>query len=309
VARWSFRHCRLVLGTAACLLTLGAFVGLSMGSQWSNGGYTAQGTAAQRAESAARQFAAGTPDLILYARSGLPVDSPEVVEQGRRLTELAARSPSVASALSYWNTGLGPLRAADGRGALLRIDLRGGESEAARTARTLVPALRAATPGLRLSANRPAWVNVTATDQAERDLLRSELFSLPVTFTVLVLAFGSLGATLVPVAIGATAASGALALLAVPGGAPPRPGRAGGRGAGDVHHRPSWPTRRPQGRGPTAPLCPPPTASATPPDSRCASSPEPEAGASPAWCSVRQRLRCSPAASPCPPTSHVWAVG
>ncbi|MFE1028975.1 MMPL family transporter [Streptomyces sp. NPDC058818] len=186
-----------------------------MGKSWSNGGYTAEGTAAQQAEAAARKFAAGTPDLLLYARSSRTVDSHEVAEEGRRLTELAARSPGVASAVSYWNTGLDPLRAADGRGALLRIDLKGGESEAARIARTLVPTLRAATSGLTLAVTGPAWVNVSATDQANRDLLRSELFSLPVTFLVLALAFGSLGATLVPLGIGVTAASGALAVLAV----------------------------------------------------------------------------------------------
>lgn len=215
VARWSFRHCWFVLGSAACLFALCAVVGVTVGTQWSNGGYSAEGTPAQRAEGAARRFAAGTPDLVLYVRSGRSVDSQDVAEQGRRLTERAARSSGVASALSYWNTGLDALRAADGRGALLRIDIKGGESEAARTARSLVPTLRAAAPGLRLSVSGSAWINVTATEQAERDLLRSELLSLPLTFMVLVLAFGSLGRTLVPVAIGAIAASGALAVLAV----------------------------------------------------------------------------------------------
>ncbi|WP_176709901.1 MMPL family transporter [Streptomyces sp. Wb2n-11] len=215
VARWSYRHCWWVLGSTACLLTLCAVVGLSTGGRWSNGGYVAEGTAAWRAETAARPFAASTPDLILYARPGRSVDVPDVAEQGRRVTELAARSPGVGVALSYWSAELGPLRSADGRGALLRIDLKGDDSEAARTARDLVPSLQAAAPGLNLAASGPAWVNVTATDQAQRDLLRSELFNLPLVLVVLVLAFGSLGASLVPMVIGATAASGALAVLTV----------------------------------------------------------------------------------------------
>ncbi|GGQ46328.1 MMPL family transporter [Streptomyces mutabilis] len=186
-----------------------------MGSRWSNGGYIAEDTAAWRAEAAARPFSASTPDLVMYARPGRSVDEPDVAEQGQRVTELAARSPGVGAALSYWTTGLGPLRTADGRGALLRIDLKGDDSQAARTARDLVPSLQAAAPGLKLAASGPAWVNVTATDQAQRDLLHSELFNLPLVLVVLVLAFSSLGATLVPVAIGATAASGALAVLAV----------------------------------------------------------------------------------------------
>ncbi|MEU0163489.1 MMPL family transporter [Streptomyces sp. NPDC006261] len=215
VARWSFRHCRSVLGAVAGLVLLLAGLGLGVGGEWSNGGYTADGTAAQRAESAARQFGAGTPDLVLYLRSGRPVDSPEAAVQGRQLTEVAAGTPGVGAALSYWSTGRAALRSDDGQGALLLVDLEGDESRAARTARALVPSLRAAAPGLDLAVSGPAWVNVTATEQAERDLMRSELFVLPVTFLVLALSFRSFSATLVPAAIGATAALGALALLAV----------------------------------------------------------------------------------------------
>ncbi|MFE9708437.1 MMPL family transporter [Streptomyces sp. NPDC005930] len=215
LARWSFRHWRGVLGSTACLLVVCAVVGFGAGGRWSNGGYVAEDTAAWRAERAARPFAASTPDLVLYARPGRSVDSPDVAKQGRQVTELAARSPGVAVALSYWSTGLGELRTADRRGALLRIDLEGDDSAAAGTARGLVPSLRAAAPELRLSVSGPAWVNVTATEQAQRDLWRSELFNLPLVLAVLVLAFGSLGATLVPMVIGATVAAGALAVLSV----------------------------------------------------------------------------------------------
>ncbi|MGB8939966.1 MAG: MMPL family transporter, partial [Streptomyces sp.] len=139
MARWSFRHCRSVLGAVAGLVVLLAGLGLGVGGEWSNGGYTADGTAAQRAESAARQFGAGTPDLVLHLRFGRPVDSPEAAAQGRQLTERAAATPGVGAALSYWNTGREPLRSDDGRGALLLVDLEGDESRAARTARALVP--------------------------------------------------------------------------------------------------------------------------------------------------------------------------
>ncbi|MFE0063385.1 MMPL family transporter, partial [Streptomyces sp. NPDC059003] len=215
IARWSFRHRRLVLVLASLVMALGVPVGIGMGDQWSTGGYTAEGTPAERAEVMAQKFGAGTPDLVLYARPGRSVDAPGVAERGRRLTALAADSPGVASAVSYWNTGLEPLRSADGRGALVRLDLKGDQSRAAGTARTLVPALRAAAPELGLSATGSAWINVSATDQAERDLVRSELLTLPLTFAVLVLAFGSLGATLAPLLIGGVAAAGSLAVLAL----------------------------------------------------------------------------------------------
>jgi RND superfamily putative drug exporter len=215
MARMSFRHCRLVMSLAALLIVTCAGVGFTAGGHWSNGGYTAERTAAQRAEAVAQKFGAGTADLVLYARPGRPVDSHDVAEQGRQVTELAQRTSGVSSALSYWTTGLEPLRSADGKGALLRIDLKGDQSQEARTARTLVPVLRAAAPRLALSATGPSWINVQATDQAEDDLLHSELLALPFIAAVLVLVFGSIGATLVPVLIGGVAVSGALAILAV----------------------------------------------------------------------------------------------
>ncbi|MEU3830066.1 MMPL family transporter [Streptomyces sp. NPDC029080] len=215
LARWSFRHRRSVLSLAALLIVACAAVGFSAGVRWSNGGYAAEGTAAERAEHMAQKFGAGTADLVLYARPGRAVDSRDVAAQGRQVTELAQRSPGVKSALSYWTTGLEPLRSADGRGALLRIDLKGDESQEARTASALVPALRAAAPRLALSATGQSWINVQGTAQAERDLFRSELLALPFIAAVLVLVFGSFGATLVPVLIGGLAVTGALAVLAV----------------------------------------------------------------------------------------------
>jgi RND superfamily putative drug exporter len=215
LARSSFRHRRLVLSLAALLISACAAVGFSAGDRWSNGGYTAEGTAAAQAEIMAQKFGAGTPDVVLYARPGRSVDDRDVAAQGRRVTELAQRSPGVATALSYWTTGLAPLRSADGKGALVRIDLKGDQSREARTARTLVPALRAAAPRLALSATGASWINVQATERAEEDLLRSELLALPFIAVVLVLVFGSIGATLVPVLIGGAAVSGALAVLAV----------------------------------------------------------------------------------------------
>ncbi|WP_142270892.1 MMPL family transporter [Streptomyces sp. NBC_00080] len=214
LARWSFRHRRSVLSLAVLLIVACAALGFGTGIRWSNGGYTAEDTAAERAEHMARKFGAGTADLVLYARPGRAVVSPDVAAQGRQVTELAQRSPGVRSALSYWTTGLEPLRSADGKGALLRIDLEGDESQEARTASTLVPALRAAAPRLALSATGPSWINVQGTTQAQHDLLRSELLALPFITAVLVLAFGSLGATLVPVLIGGLAVTGSLAALA-----------------------------------------------------------------------------------------------
>lgn len=214
LARWSFRHRRSVLSLAALLIVACAAVGLSAGVRWSNGGYAAEDTAAERAEHMAQKFGAGTADLVLYARPGRAVDSRDVAAQGRQVTELAQRSPGVRSALSYWTTGLEALRSADGRGALLRIDLKGDESQEARTAGTLVPALRAAVPRLALSATGRSWINVQGTAQAEHDLLRSELLALPFITAVLVLVFGSFGATLVPVLIGGLAVTGSLAVLA-----------------------------------------------------------------------------------------------
>jgi len=208
------RHRRMLLVGAMIVLVLAATVVAGARDRWSNGGFTATGTQAAEAERVAGRYGADAADLVLYVRADKPVEDPAVADVGRRLTTLVAERPGVADAQSYWSTGSTLLRSRDGLGALIRVDLTGTERDAVATSRALVPAARDAAQGLSVSATGPAWLNAQATDESERDLKRGELLAAPLTLIILLLAFGSLTAAAIPVAVGAVSVAAALAVLA-----------------------------------------------------------------------------------------------
>ncbi|MGC0417360.1 MMPL family transporter [Embleya sp. AB8] len=208
------RHRRLLLAGALIVLVLAGTVFAGARDRWSNGGFTATGTRAAEAERVAAGYGAKAADLVFYVRSDKSVDDVEVAETGRRLTALVAGRPGVHRAQSYWTTGSPLLRSRDGKGALIPVDLAGDERKTAATARALVPAVRKAAAGLRVDATGPSWLVAQATDESERDLERGELLAAPLTMIILLLAFGSLTAAAIPLAVGAVSVAGALALLA-----------------------------------------------------------------------------------------------
>ncbi|MGA4851631.1 hypothetical protein ACOBQB_37285 [Streptomyces sp. G5(2025)] len=137
-----------------------ALAGFGSQGRFSNGGYIADGTEAVRAERMlAQRFDAGIPDIVLRVRAERPATDPRVAAAGTRFAERAARQPGVRRVLSYWTVGDPRLLSRDGRTALVTLDLRGGEHEAARRATSLVPRLTGAQGPFRITATgRPgSW--------------------------------------------------------------------------------------------------------------------------------------------------------
>lgn len=207
------RRRQLLAGAVIIILAAGMIVAASR-DQWANGGFTTKSDATAEADRAAARLGANPADLILYLRTDGPVDDAAVAAHGRRLTAMIAERPGVTTAQSYWTTKSSLMRSQDGRGALISVDLAGAERDTVATAQTLVPDVRAAAAPLEVSATGPAWINAQATTQSEEDLKRGELLVAPLTLLILLLAFGSLTAAALPIAIGAVSVAGALAALA-----------------------------------------------------------------------------------------------
>ncbi|MFV8131731.1 MMPL family transporter [Streptomyces syringium] len=213
-AGWSARHPWWVLMTAAVLGALLAFAALGTPDRLSNGGYIAHGTEATRAESVlAQRFDAGIPDLVLHVRADGPVTGPEAAAAGREFVQQVARRPGVRQVLSYWTLGDARLLSEDGHAALVAVDLRGDEHATARRAATLVPRLTGSHGPLRVTATGPAWVMAQATELSGHELVRAELIGVPLAALVLLFAFGSITAALLPALIGGLAVAGTFAVL------------------------------------------------------------------------------------------------
>ncbi|MEU3371086.1 MMPL family transporter [Streptomyces sp. NPDC006660] len=216
------RHPWWVLSAALAIGLMLACAAVVAPVRFSNGGYIAEGTEAARTEAQLQQrFGAGIPDLVLRVTADAPVDDPAVARAGRAFTLEVERRPGVGEVLSYWTVGDSRLRSKDGRAALVTVDLRGNEDEAARLAATLVPQLTTKYSGhdghgsLHVSVTGPAWVMAQATQLSRQELWQSELIGVPAALLILLFAFGSLTAALLPAVVGGLAVAGTFAVLRV----------------------------------------------------------------------------------------------
>jgi RND superfamily putative drug exporter len=168
---------------------------------------------AGRAEAIAED-AGLTPPLVeqvlITAPSG-PLDAAAAGAAARDVTARMRALPEVA--------GVGePVRSVDGAAVRVPVTLAGDPDTARRAVRALLPetaAVQAAHPGLVVVQTGSASISVGVNDKQGADLARVELISLPVTFAILFLAFGSVLAAGLPVLLAVSAFVGSVGLYAV----------------------------------------------------------------------------------------------
>ena len=97
--------------------------------------------------------------------------------------------------------------------ALIVAGITGDAKQQQATTRSLVDEVAHDRDGIVVRASGPAMVNLQITEQSRRDLVRTELVALPLSFLVLVWVFGGLFAAALPVLVGVMAILGSLAVL------------------------------------------------------------------------------------------------
>ncbi|WP_246212996.1 MMPL family transporter [Streptomyces abyssomicinicus] len=108
-----------------------------------------------------------------------------------------------------------PRPAEDGSALLVSVTLRGDRETAKEDVGALLAqtaAVRAAHPDVRVGQTGSASISVGVNDKQGRDLQRTEMISLPVTFVILLVVFGTLLAAGIPVMLALTAFAGATGL-------------------------------------------------------------------------------------------------
>ncbi|GAA2938866.1 MMPL family transporter [Streptomyces enissocaesilis] len=210
------RHPRRLACCGLLAVLLIAAVLAAVPARLSPGGFSAQGTEAVRADAVLRErFAAGLPDLVLRVDAPRGVDDATVTDAGLSLAEEIARRPGVDHVFSYWSGQDPRLVSRDRHSALVTVDLAGDEMEATRTAQALVPQLTGDRDLLRVSATGASWVGAQVSQVSRSDLITAELVGVPLVMVVLLLAFGSVTAALLPAVVGGLAVGGTLAALRV----------------------------------------------------------------------------------------------
>jgi Predicted drug exporters of the RND superfamily len=159
---------------------------------------------------------ADTVVLLVHARSGT-VDGPDIRAAGTAAAQRLSHTPGVSDVVSYWAGHDPALRSPDGRYALVV----GTERSTAAVGAKALAALASTTAAATVTVGGDAAVNHDITGQVGKSLVVAEAIAVPIILVLLVIAFGSLVAALLPLAIGAIAITGTFAELFLLGSVTP----------------------------------------------------------------------------------------
>ena len=119
--------------------------------------------------------------------------------------------------MSYWGTDAASLRSTDGTEALVVGHVAGDEGQVLKRATTLIQKYSGDHDAVSITAGGEAAANYDVNSQVTRSLALAEGIAVPITMILLILAFGSVVAALLPLAIGLVAIVGTFAELSILG--------------------------------------------------------------------------------------------
>ena len=157
------------------------------------------------------------PAVVIIVDSGsTDVTDPVVAQKGIALEKKIAQEAGVTKTLSYWTSGgEATLKSSDGKAAYILVY---GEGEAftpesQKLGKVMQEKYDGSYEGLTLYAGGVGVVGHAITKKISDDLKIAELISIPLTFILLVLVFGALAASAMPLIVGVAAILGAFFIL------------------------------------------------------------------------------------------------
>ena len=208
------RRARLVL-VAAMLVVVGfGVLGFGAFGKLKTGGFQDPGAQSTTAQTLTDQRFGGSVGVVLlvHAETGTVDDAPARAAGAEAASRLAA-VPGVSNVVSYWQTRNPGLRSKDGKYALVlgstKSDRELSSSELA--------GLRSHSSQVDVTVGGSAAIGNDILKQVGKSLRSAEMIAVPIILVLLVFAFGSVVAALLPLAIGVIAILGTFAELDVLG--------------------------------------------------------------------------------------------
>ncbi|HEX2087259.1 MAG TPA: MMPL family transporter [Solirubrobacteraceae bacterium] len=217
--RWSARHRRRAIAGWLVFVALAVGVGGAIGTKrlTAHEKGTGESGQADRALHDAGLRDAGSESILVTAPKGRTVHSPLVKDALKEVAAAARRSGQVSVVRE-------PRISPDQRSALVQLQLK-GELEEAGDAVAQVSAgldmVRSTHLGVRIEQTGDGSIVKAYDDTMKSDFAKAELFSVPLTFAILFLAFGALVAAGIPVLLGLSAVAAGLGVIAIPSQALP----------------------------------------------------------------------------------------
>src|SRR4051812_17342613 len=219
LGEFSVRRRRWVLVSALIFfLAAGAFGG-RVAKSLSTGGFDDPNSESSRASALLQsEFRGGNPNvvLLLRAKRGATVSDPAIQAAGTRLTNRLGAEPGVRTVISYWSLGgAPPLASTDATEALVLARILGDDDTVRERVEDISPKFTTDNPAYSVGVGGRAEVFRQVGTTVESDLRKAEGISVPVTFLLLILVFGGVVASGLPLSIGAFAIFGTFAALQV----------------------------------------------------------------------------------------------
>jgi putative drug exporter of the RND superfamily len=157
------------------------------------------------------------PAVVIIVDSGsTDVTDPAVAQKGNALEKKIAQEAGVTRTLSYWSSsGEATLKSNDGKAAFILVygDGEAFTPESQKLGKLMQEKYDGSYEGLTLYAGGVGVVGHAITKKISDDLKIAELISIPLTFILLVLVFGALAASAMPLIVGVAAILGAFFIL------------------------------------------------------------------------------------------------
>ena len=212
------RRARLVLAAAVLVLIAAAVVGVGAFGKLKGGGFDDPDSESSRARQVLVDRYGGEGDLVLLADAGTAgVDSTAAARL--RLTQKLAAEPDLAGVASYWTTKAPSMRSEDGSKALVVASINGGDDHRREVAERIKTDYAGQRDGLTIDVGGVSGVTNDVNTQVGEDLAVAESIAIPIILLLLLVAFRSLVAALLPLAVGMIAIFGTFAELSLLGSA------------------------------------------------------------------------------------------
>jgi len=199
------------------ILVAGAFGSMAF-SRLDSGGYSDPNSDSYKVYTyLTEELKLSDPAVVIIVDSGsTDVTDPVVAQKGIALEKTIAQEAGVTKTLSYWTSGgEATLKSSDGKAAYILVY---GEGEAftpesQKLGKVMQEKYDGPYEGLTLYAGGVGVVGHAITKKISDDLKIAELVSIPLTFILLVLVFGALAASAMPLIVGVAAILGAFFIL------------------------------------------------------------------------------------------------
>lgn len=215
LGRFVVARAKQVLMVSGIAMVLFAVLGIGVFSRLLNNGFEDPGSSSSQAQTLLDQKFGGAPDIIflVHARTGAVTDG-AVVASGQALTKRLSQDKRLATVVSFWSTQAPSLESRDHTDALILATVRGDDEQASKYGNQISQDYaHVDTAATTVLIGGPLGTNVG--NQVGKDIARAEAIAVPLTILLLIIAFGSLVASFLPLSIGVVAIFGALAELFV----------------------------------------------------------------------------------------------